>query len=100
MNTIGLTGIAVAGCAALGLVDCTGDRPTGPDSKPAKAGMVWVKAAGKSFLQGSSDEFANPLERPAVMNRFTYDFQLDSTETTQARFQELLGRNPVSKESP
>lgn len=101
------SGAAAAGFALLGFSACLFDRgrdgadghgPSG-QGRP-KPGMTWVKAAGKAYLQGSSAGQAQPLEGPAVPARFTYDFQMDTVEITQDRFRELLGRNPVSPESP
>lgn len=72
---------------------------THPDAL-SQPGMKWVHSKGRSFSQGSVGAEANPIEGPVVNASFSYDFQLDSTEVTQAVFDSVSGRNPVPANSP
>jgi uncharacterized protein (TIGR02171 family) len=78
------------------LIAC-GDREGGADPVDpiGVGGMRLIRAAGKSFQQGSSGPWAAPNESPPVRNAFTNDFHLDTTEVTQGQFLKVMGYDPV-----
>jgi uncharacterized protein (TIGR02171 family) len=84
----------------LASIGCFNDGDSGHKGVDPVSGMIPLKAKGKTFLQGSSGPWAASNEGPAILNRFTYDFEMDSTEVTQAEFRLLMGRNPVSTAGP
>lgn len=95
-----LTSAAAFGAQLLTGCAFSEDPDRGPQVRQTQYGMVQVKARGKAFLQGSTGEWSSPNEAPAVANRFSYDYLMDSTEVTQARYLQLMGRDPVPKGSP
>jgi uncharacterized protein (TIGR02171 family) len=64
------------------------------------AGMVRIEAAGKSFQQGATGGMAGLDEAPVSSRGFSYDFQMDTAEVTQAQFRALMGWDPVPYASP
>jgi uncharacterized protein (TIGR02171 family) len=62
--------------------------------------MALIKAAGKTFRQGAAGALAGPDETPIIANRFSYDFQMDTVEVTQAAYARLMGTSPVAPGSP
>jgi formylglycine-generating enzyme required for sulfatase activity len=86
-----LCGLLLPGCGS------NVDPSAGPKVTKPIAGMVVVRSGGHSFQQGSSSAWAAPNEAPVLENHFTYDFQMDTTEVTQGRYREWMGRNPVSE---
>jgi formylglycine-generating enzyme required for sulfatase activity len=62
-------------------------------------GMKKIKSAGKSFQQGWNSSFASLDEKPGMTSSFTYDYWLDSTEVTQKRYSDAIGRRPVADSS-
>lgn len=79
--------VATAGCKLSSTV--IPEEPYGSNSGPARQ----VFAAGRIFQLGSDSPLAAPEEKPGRV-LFQHDFWLDTTEVTQAEFQQLLGWNP------
>lgn len=52
-----------------------------------------IAASGEVFRLGSSSDQAAREESPS-WTRFSHDYWLDTTETTQGEFESLMGRNP------
>jgi uncharacterized protein (TIGR02171 family) len=71
------------------------EDPAPPGPGTIAPGLKAIASAGKSFRQGGEGPWSLANETPALENRFTYDFQLDSTEITQLQFRKLMGRDPV-----
>lgn len=65
--------------------------------KRTPAGMVGITSAGRETRMGSTDVWARPDEEtPRLAASFGYDFFMDKTEVTQARYESLMGRNPAT----
>lgn len=96
-----LATICALAAACLFPTGCTMEKdPSGGGNPSPVPGMVIVAAKGKSFRQGSTGQLTNSDESPVLENNFSYDFQMDSAEATQADFLKLMGRNPVPESSP
>ena len=80
----------------LGL-NCSPNKPlTSQAPDPAVAGMHFINAAGKSFLQGAHDSLAGVDEQPVMQSGFTYNFWIDTTEVTQGEYFAITGIQPVA----
>jgi uncharacterized protein (TIGR02171 family) len=86
---------AIAGCGLVAGCFVNDDKLAKPDIVPIQ-GMLPLRSAEKPFQMGSSGLWAAPNEAPVMQLRLTYDFQMDSTEVTQAAFSALMGRDPVA----
>ncbi len=98
----GLPIAAFTAFAVLWLAGClfTGDGSPEPTEEAVYAGMVRIPAAGRTFLQGSTDSLAKPDERPLMANGFSADYWIDATEITQEAYRLVTGREPVAHSSP
>jgi uncharacterized protein (TIGR02171 family) len=66
-----------------------------PPAEPEHfSAMARISAQGRTVWQGSSGERAAPNEKPAIENRFSYDFRMDTAEVTQGFFRALMHRDP------
>jgi len=76
------------------LLACGPEQPTiSPEGRNQGAARQ-ILSTGSSFRLGSSDPQSAPEERPGFV-RFAHDYWLDTTEVTQAEYQNLTGRNPA-----
>ncbi len=86
--------------AALALAACNSSMPSKPGPPTSLDGMAVIQAKGKRTVLGSDDALAKKSEEtPPLPVAFDYDFRMDSTEITQARYQALTGLNPVAEAS-
>jgi hypothetical protein len=60
-------------------------------------GLSRIASSSNQISLGSPSPFAKiDEESPRPTAAFTYDFFMDSTETTQGAYEALMGRNPVT----
>jgi uncharacterized protein (TIGR02171 family) len=83
----------------LSLSACLWDQETGSPPNPnpdGPAGMVLIRASGKSFTQGAQEAPALPDQLPAFAGHFTRDYFMDTMEVTQGHYAALMGSAPAS----
>jgi len=88
----------VSAATLVWLSACGGPNELGNASNPSEPTRFGVSrqilTSSGAFRLGSSDSQAAPEERPGFV-RFAHDYWLDTTEVTQAEYQNLTGRNPA-----
>jgi hypothetical protein len=92
--------IAITAALAMIIVACdSGDDDDSPaPSTFTPAGKVLISSAGQSFTMGSTSGFDD--EQPAHAVSFTKDFWIDSTEITQALYDELMSASYAEYTTP
>ena len=75
------------------------DTPVTPNTPADRiGGMVLIKAAGNSFQMGST--LGMPDESPVHAVSFTYDFYIDTTEVTQAAYDQVMQTSSTGYDRP
>jgi len=79
------------------LAGCSPENPAQPKGQPevsVTGSTRRILSSRTIFRIGSADPQSSPEERPG-WTRFAHDYWLDTTEVTQAEYQNLTGRNPA-----